>query len=159
MFFLNPCRNYATFFICRVICVRRLLEAGFQVSPRPVSSKSMASLKLPRALKIVKYIFFWRCGPNIDNLLFLCNAYIYLLCDDLLLSWSLSYLWKQCRKWLRWNSDKPYQTSRTRIMDFLARNSLKIKFHNKVTLEVLLKYHIYPLQTTECDMASDQNCA
>ena len=37
--------------------------------------------------------------------------------------------------------------------------ALKLSFTTKKHLEVLLKYHIHPLQTTEYDMASGQNCA
>ena len=37
-------------------------------------------------------------------------------------------------------------------MHFLARNTLKFK------LKTNFKYHKPPLQTIECDMASDQNC-
>ena len=75
----------------------------------------------------------------------------------------------------RWHSDKPYRTSRRRVRyglsechlnPYRTRMDIICIFSHEITINLSFttKKHIIeisqpPLQTTECDMASDQNCA
>ena len=68
----------------------------------------------------------------------------------------------------RWHSDKSYRTSRRRVRyglsechlnPYRTRMDIICIFAYEITLNLSFTTKKPPLQTTECDMASDQNCA
>ena len=75
----------------------------------------------------------------------------------------------------RWHSDKPYRTSRRRVRyglsechlnPYRTRMDIICIFSHGITLNLsftttkhIIEISQPPLKTTECDMASDQNCA